>query len=412
MKAAIIGYGGRGRLYADLWKKKGIEIAAICDTDRKKLDLAKEELSLDESRCFESEEAFFSRGKLCELLAVCTQDELHEKHAIEGLEAGYDLLLEKPIACSLEECECILQAARKAKRQIFVCHVLRYAPFFAEIKRQLDSGKFGKVVTATLTENVGYWHQAHSFVRGSWRNDASSNPMIVAKCCHDVDILSWFFGEKCAAVSSFGSLSVFNEAHAPEGSAERCVDCKYVETCPYSCFKFYVEDRAKHGMLAWPCDIVVNQPTVEKLRDALSGDSPYGRCVYRCDNNVVDHQVVNMAFEHGGTAHLTMTAFSAECFREIHLHCEKGEIFGDNRSEKITCNVFGGESYECDTSVSGDTAYGHGGGDKVMLDRIADYYDGRVSGVETSIENSMQSHIIGFQAENSRKNGGKTIQLL
>ena len=409
MKFAIIGYGGRGMVYEECLKRTGGEISALCDIDPKKIALAKKNIGLSEKQLFQSEDIFFEE-KRADMLMICTQDELHLRHAKRGLELGYDLLLEKPIATSVKDCDEILKAAKKAGRQVFVCHVLRYAPFFNEIKRRIDSGKYGKVVTISLTENVAYWHQAHSFVRGEWRNDKTSNPMIIAKCCHDLDLLCWYAGEKCESVSSFGSLSYFTPKNAPEGAAERCLDCKYIDSCAYSAEKIYIKDRAEKGDLQWPCDIVVPEPTVEKLYEALK-TSPYGKCVYACDNNVVDHQVVNLLFAGGVTAQLTMTAFSEDCYRQIHVHCEKGELYGNNEEGKLYCNLFGGEKEVVDVNVIWDTAYGHGGGDWRMVADLINNVDGQGGENLTSIEKSIQSHYVGFAAEESRLAGGKPIRL-
>lgn len=408
MKAAIIGYGGRGRLYSGILKQKEVEIVAICDCDKEKLALAKKELGVLDDVLFSSEEDFFSRGKIADVLFVCTQDELHFGHAIKGLQCGYDLMLEKPIACSMEQCKAIATMATALERNIFVCHVLRYAPFFTAIKKELDSGKFGKVMSLSMTENVSYWHQAHSYVRGNWNNDNYATPMIIAKCCHDLDLISWYMNDTCEKVSSFGDLSIFKKERAPKNSAEYCLDCSLKDTCPYSAEKIYIKDRAEKGILTWPCDIVINEPTVEKLYTALK-TSKYGRCVYKCDNNVVDHQVVNMQFKNGGTAQLTMTAFSQECFREIRLHCENGDIAGNMIDNILTCNIFGGDSYTVDTTIDTDTAYGHGGGDLGMIETLLAFYNGEAT-LNTTINESMQSHYIGFAAEKSRKNG--TVEVI
>lgn len=411
MKIAIIGYGGRGRLYSDILKNnQEAEIIAICDCDKDKLTLAKKELGMQDNALYASENDFFAQDKMADILFVCTQDELHFGHAIKGLEKGYDLLLEKPIACSMEECRAIEAKAKELNRNIFVCHVLRYTPFYMEIKKQLDSGKFGRVISLSTTENVAYWHQAHSYVRGNWNNDNRATPMIIAKCCHDLDLISWFMDDICESVSSFGSLSVFKTENAPKDSAEYCLDCTLKATCPYSAEKIYIKDRAEKGKLGWPCDIIVNEPTVEKLYTALK-TSKYGKCVYKCDNNVVDHQVVNLQFTNGGTAQLTMTAFSEECFREIRLHCENGDIAGNMIDNVLTCNIFGKESYKVDVNIVSDTDYGHGGGDLGMMETLIDFYKGE-SKLNTTITESMQSHYMGFAAEESRKGNGKSIKLI
>lgn len=405
MNVAIIGYGQRGQFYCNTFKEKGVSIVAVCDKDANKLSLAQKELGIAENMLFLDENVFFAKGKLADLIIVSTQDSDHFSHASKAIEIGYNLLLEKPITNSLAECEKLTEIAKMYNRKVFICHVLRYTPFFQLIKQELDSGKYGKVVTTNLTENVAYWHQAHSYVRGNWRNDQTSSPMIVAKCCHDLDIISWLTNDKCAYVSSHGSLSYYKNENAPEGSAEYCYDCKYIDDCPYSAEKIYIKDRAEKGHLGWPCAAVVQEPTVEKLRDALK-KGPYGKCVYKCDNNVVDHQVVNMEFENGATAHLTMTAFG-ESSRVVFVHCEKGEVFGCIDSNIINCNIFGGEKKQINVADYADTTIGHAGGDVLMIADVIDAMNGKTSKSLTSIEQSMQSHIIGFNAELSRLNHGE-----
>ena len=409
MKVAVIGYGSRGQYYARLFQEKKAEVVACCDINTEKLNIAGKVLNISADNLFESEDEFFAKGKLADLLIVSTQDSDHYGHAIKAMNAGYDLLLEKPVATTIGQCVEIQKTAEKSGRKVFVCHVLRYAPFFTLIKKELNSGKYGKIVTINHTENVAYWHQAHSYVRGNWRRSEGSTPMIIAKCCHDLDLIVWFMGAKCKRVSSYGSLDFYTEKHAPEGSSAYCYDCRYVSDCPYSAERIYIKDRAMKGHLGWPCDTIIPEPTVEKLREALKR-GPYGRCVYRCDNDVVDHQVVNMEFENGSTAHLTMTAFG-EHSRVVHYHCEKGEIFGEIDSNIIHCSIFGGEKYDINVSRFADVFDGHGGGDSLMVDDVINSMNGKPSFGLTAVSASMQSHIIGFKAEESRLNGGESIDL-
>ena len=407
MKYAIIGYGNRGSLYAELFSTdKRAELAAVCDLKPVRLGHVQKNYGIAKEKCWLSEEEFFKQGKLADLLVVSTPDAAHYRHAIAALRIGYDLLLEKPIADSLDRCAEIYELAKKLGRRVFVCHVLRYAPFFATIKRELESGKYGQLITANLTENVAYWHQAHSYVRGNWADTKKSTPMILAKCCHDLDILSWLFGgTECESVSSYGSLSFFNRAHAPAESADYCFECPLKETCAYSCLRFYCnpENRWWLAGLDW-CDPNGTDADVAKALE--NKDCPYTRCVFKCNNDAVDHQVVNLLFENGATAHLTMTAFTDKCYREIHLHCTNGDISGNMESSKITLNVFGGESRTVDVSLTEDTEYGHGGGDaKLVLDVISVYEGGECKGL-TSIEESFASHCIGYAAEKSRLKEG------
>ncbi|MCK9480100.1 MAG: Gfo/Idh/MocA family oxidoreductase, partial [Firmicutes bacterium] len=354
-----------------------------------------------------SDAAFFEKGKLADICMITSPDRLHRRHAEFALKAGYDILLEKPIACTEEDCQAIYNLAKKLGRQISVCHVLRYAPFFRAIKDELCTDRYGKIVTVNLTENVGFLHQAHSFVRGNWSVTEKSCPMIVAKCCHDLDLLSWIIGKRCKSVSSFGGLSYFVSRNAPENSAERCLDCAVKEQCIYNAEKFYVTDRFDQGVTGWPVDVIAPDPTKEKVYQALR-TGPYGRCVYRCDNTAVDHQVVNMEFEEGVTAHLTMTPFAMDAGRDIHVHCERGDILGTMEKGLLHCNIFGGErkTIRCD-----DAGYGHGGGDYFLIKDLIDIHSNKNALRLTDIGNSLQSHMMGFAAEKSRINGGKVFTL-
>jgi predicted dehydrogenase len=409
MKIAIIGFGARGALYSNIFMRHaGIEIAAVCDSRRERLDYAKRLFHISESRLYTEDFRFFSEGKTADLCIVSTQDGQHHAHAVAALTAGYDILLEKPIAVSEQDCLDLYGTAKKLGRKVFVCHVLRYAPLFYTIKNELKSGLYGRVSTINLTENVAYWHQAHSYVRGNWANSAGSSPMIIAKCCHDLDLISWFTEADCKRVSSMGGLSFYTRKNAPAESADRCTDCKYCDTCEYSAKVLYLTKKTDAELSDWPCNTLATEPTREKLLDAIK-TGPYGRCVYKCGNDAPDHQVVNMEFEGGATAHLTMTAFSDKCYRQIHVHCERGEIYGDTIGSALTCHVFGKTSKILDLNNPDTTDYGHGGGDALLIDDIIRTTQGNPAAALTSIEHSLQSHFIGFAAEKSRQNGGVPI---
>ncbi|MDY3724275.1 MAG: Gfo/Idh/MocA family oxidoreductase [Candidatus Borkfalkiaceae bacterium] len=410
MKIAVLGFGSRGRFYAQTFAQYGVETVAACDIDERRYAVARQTIGLGKNAFYTNEDVFFSQGKIADLLVVSTQDYDHYRHTVRALDLGYDILLEKPIACSVEQCKKIEQKAKETGRKVFVCHVLRYAKFFNTIKTLIDSGKYGKVVAVDQTENVGYWHQAHSFVRGNWRRADETNPMIVAKCCHDLDLISWFVDSDCESVSSFGELGFFTKNNAPEGSSDRCLDCKFADSCPYSAKKVYLTDRALKGSFCWPVDVLDFSGTVEGVERALK-EGPYGRCVFKCDNDVVDRQVVDMKFKNGAVAHLTMTAFSEKMFRETHVHCSYGEIYGNTQDNKLYCNIFGKEQKIIDLNLQKDSAFGHGGGDINMVKEICDSVEGRKTRCLTSIEQSMQSHYIGFNAEKSRQNGGVLVSL-
>ena len=406
MKIAVIGYGDRGWGYAHYFRENGATVSAVCDTNTKKLRQAAEKFSLSDSAVFADENEFFAAGRLADLLVVSTLDQLHYRQVLKAIEVGYDILLEKPIASTLTECRAIEKAAKEHHSKIYLCYVLRYTPFFMKVKELIDSGIIGKVATINLTEGVAYWHQAHSYVRGNWRNSKESSPMIIAKCCHDTDMLYWLIGAEPTAVSSMGSLMFFNSENAPEGAAKYCCDCKLADDCPYNNFKFYSENPWWLLKLGF-CD---GSSDKEEIRKCLADKSnPYSRCVFYCDNDVVDHQVTNIEFENGVTAHLTMTAFTSEESRRIRVHGTYGEIYGSFIENKVYCDIYGKEkkAYDIERINGGN----HGGGDVLMIRNIIEAYrENRVID-KNGIEGAMCSHYLGFYAEESRLRGGEKISL-
>lgn len=412
---AIVGLGGRGlHTYAPYQEKfpERMKIVAVADIDAEKVKVARERYNVPENMCFDSAESLLEQKKLADVLIIATQDRQHKAHALKALGRGYDLLLEKPVAVTAADCLAIRDAAHRAGRMVTICHVLQYTAFFGKIKELIKSGAIGEPVTVNASENVSYWHQAHSFVRGNWRNDNIESPMILQKCCHDFNIISWLLDKDFVSVSSVGSLKYFKESNAPKGSAARCLDCKYVETCPYSAVKIYLDNKDigyRHGNRGWPCDILTEKPTEESLTEALR-TGPYGRCVFRCDNNVVDHQIVNMLFEDEVTASLTMTAFTAYNYRDIKVMGTLGEIVGDQRLNLVTVTPFGKESVTYDITKLTDDLSGHGGGDNRMMTEMFDALDSG-AGVSSSIDDAIASHLAAFAAEQSRLNGGESIDL-
>lgn len=297
---AIAGLGSRGldayARYADEAPDE-MKIVAVADILPDRVERAAKKYSVPADRCFASAEEMFEQEKLADAAFICTMDQDHYREAKAALLKGYDLLLEKPVSPSMDECRELAALAEKLGRKVIVGHVLRYTPFYRRLKAVLDEGTIGEVVSVQAIEKVCYWHQAHSFVRGNWRNSGTSSAMILQKCCHDMDILLWLTGKRCKTVSSFGSLTWFKPENAPEGATERCLDCPHKDDCLYSAPKFYL-GRYDTGERDWPLSVLCQEPTREGLEEALRV-GPYGRCVYHCDNNVVDHQVVNLLLEGG-----------------------------------------------------------------------------------------------------------------
>lgn len=405
---AIIGFGGRGYIYAKLCKQRKDEckVVAVIDNSLDKLKLAKDTMGLDDNHLFTNIDDFLNAPKEAEWLFVCTQDKDHREHAVKALKKGYDILLEKPVASKIEDCIEIEKTAKENGRKVDVCHVLRYSKYYDKIKEIMDSGILGKIVAIDQVENVAYWHQAHSFVRGDWANKGKSAPMILAKCCHDLDIAVYLANSKCKQVVSQGQLNFFKKENAPEGATQYCLDgCKAKENCPYDCEKIYVDpikdadpDSYKEQ---WPQSRLMPDGivTIPKVYDALKTTN-FGKCVFLCDNDVVDYQVTTMLFENGINSTLTMTAFSGPTYRETRIRGTMGDLVCDMGKNSITLYEFGKESREIDLNTDLDW---HGGGDERLIDSFAD------DKLKTDISTSNESHFIAFAAEESRLNNATPV---
>ena len=399
-KIVIFGYGQRGKIYADyaLRFPEEFTVVAIIETNPERRAIGAERHGCS---TFSDYKDFLKANIDADIVAVATQDSDHREHAIACMEAGYDLLLEKPIANTLEDCMAIYEASVRLQRKVIVCHVLRYTPFYQKIKTIIESGDLGNIMTVNMSENVGFYHQAHSFVRGPWRNSKEACPMILAKCCHDLDILRWLVGETCEEISSFGDLSFFKEENAPKDSAKYCSDCR-VPSCAYRAKKLYADYTWMRGYFC--CDIENDQVANEALVH-----SPYDRCVFRCDNDVVDHQVSIFRFNKNITAMHTMTAFSKEIYRDIKVHGTKAELYGVMEKNILELRVFGGETVRYDFKDM-DVSGNHGGGDNGLMHNLFLERNGIVVPGVTYLDVSIDSHKMAFGAEESRTLG-KTVSL-
>lgn len=419
LKVALAGLGSRGKdtyaKCADIYPDK-MEIVAIADIDRSKVDEVASLYNIPKNMCFNSAEELLEQERIADVMFITTQDKQHVGHAIPALKKGYHLLLEKPISPDLDECREIVKVAKEYNRKVVVCHVLRYTPFFTKLKQMIEEDSIGDVVNVMALENVGYWHQAHSFVRGNWRNSETTSPMILAKCCHDMDLYLWLTGKTCKSVSSFGSTYLFKEECAPEGSALRCLDgCKAKENCPFDAEKIYLTHKKiglANGYKSWPLDVLALHPSVDSITEAIK-TGPYGRCVYHCDNNVVDHQVVNLEMTDGSNVHLTMSGFTATGSRYAKFMGTKGEIIADMSTNIIKLTIFGEDTVEIDVSKTASDFSGHGGGDNRMVSEFLDLliYDKEPTSSITSVEHSVESHYCALAAEESRLNGGQLVEL-
>ena len=329
-------------------------------------------------------------------------DKDHYKQAVRALQLGYDLLLEKPISPNIAECMEIWKEAKKNKRKVIVCHVLRYTNFFSEIKKILDSKELGKIVAIQHNENVGNYHIAHSFVRGNWRNSEESSPIIMQKSCHDMDILTWLVDSEAKRIASFGTLAHFKEENAPEGSTERCSTCSIGEDCHYNAYRAYLPVRG-----GWPATLLGSDQSEEGIRKALE-TSPYGRCVYHCDNNVCDHQVTLIEFKNGVNASFVLSGFTNRMNRTLKIMCEQGEIRAEDEGCIIEVTKFNANAVEKTEKkiIRAELVGGaHGGGDVLLMEDFLAELENNSEDSRTAIDRSIESHVMAFAAEEARVTG-------
>jgi predicted dehydrogenase len=405
----VLGAGSRGTTYAEHLARhpEQGQVVAVAEPDPYRRAAFADRHGLPADRVFASWQDALAAPRLADAVTVTTQDSDHVGPALAAAGQGYHILLEKPIAPTEAETRRLVESVQAAGVLLAVCHVLRYTPHTVALRALLDAGAVGEVMSIEHLEPVGWWHAAHSFVRGNWRNETESSPMLLAKSCHDLDWLLAVAGRPCERVASFGSLSHFTRAHQPEGAADRCLECPtHIESaCPYSARRIYL-GALEQGATDWPLSVITQDVTREGVIRALA-DGPYGRCVYACDNDVVDHQVVSMEFEGGLTASFTMTAFTTMRGRNTRIFGTHGEITTDSRV--ITLDDFRtGERRVIDTAVDADegAAGGHGGGDAGLVTAFtAALRAGDPSLVPSTAEESLRSHLMVFAAERARRTG-------
>ncbi len=405
VKIAIIGAGARGQCYAEyaILNSAEMEIVAVAEPKehlRKKLS---EKYNIPERMLFADYKELLSAEVVADGIFICTQDNSHIEPAIAAIDKGYKfIMVEKPIDKDTDKCEMLLKYAQSHNAVIQVCHSLRYTAFYRKLKEIIDSKIVGDIAHITHLESVTPFHYAHSFVRGDWNNSEKSSPMILAKCCHDTDLMVYLTGKKCKTVSSFGALSHFKAQNAPEGSTRRCIEgCKHRYECPYSAMKYF--GKYKNHLFR---EYAVEKEGFLTIEDAMK-NGRYGRCVYQCDNNVVDHQVVNMLFEDEVTASLSMCAF-ADDGRETRIFCSMGEIYANMEKSIIEVKEF--KNSNVTTYSVGHEASLHGGADTILVRDFISVINGEKE-PSSSIEISIESHKMCNAAEESRLNNGKEILL-
>lgn len=403
----IIGAGSRGKTYARYSGKfpDTMKVVGVSDTNAFRRESMGKRYGIPKENRFGDFHEVFAREKFADAVVIATPDFLHYEPCMKALAMGYDVLLEKPAAQTEKECRAILAQAKKYDRIVAICHVLRYAPYFEALRDVVQSGAIGDLVSIQHMEPIQYAHMAHSYVRGNWRDSKKTTPIILAKSCHDLDIIRWIVDKPCKAVSAEGSLHLFKAENAPAGAPMKCTDgCPHESTCPYSAIDIYVRRKRHLGVFDLP-DNKDEAAIMEKLRT-----TGYGRCVYRCDNDQCDHYVTTMLFEDGVTASFTMDAFTPWGGRRTRIMGTRGFIEGDMK--KFTVWDFRtGKRRVWDKKVSEVPEYrgaGHGGGDFALardfVQAVAAHDQSKLS---STIDASIESHIIGFKAEKSRKSMSK-----
>ncbi len=404
----LVGAGMRGMGYAQFAKHfpERCRIVGVAEPRQWYREKMVEDFNIPAENVFNCWSEAAKKEKFADAVLICTQDALHVEPLVAFADLKYNILLEKPMAPDEEGCRTIVEAVKKNDIIFSVCHVLRYTAYTRQLKKVLDEKRIGEIVSIQHLEPVGYWHQAHSFVRGNWRNEKESTFMLLAKSCHDMDWMRYIVGKKTEKVSSFGSLRHFCKSEQPEGAADRCLECPTAieATCPYSAKKIYYGFLNK-GLTGWPTDVLTPEVTPTSLQKALEAGQ-YGRCVYACDNDVVDNQVVNMQFEDGSTGAFTMTAFTPSGGRHTTICGTKGQIIGDSRFIKIY-DFLTDTTEEIDTTKNDDSVLaGHGGGDGGIMDNfIQAVAENNKNVILTGPETSLETHLMAFAGERSRHNG-------
>ena len=408
IKAILIGAGDRGAKayapYANNYPNE-LEFVAVAEAIPERRAAFAEEYSLSNEQCYASWEEMLEQDDIeADVAFICTLDRGHYAPTVKAIEKGYHVLLEKPMSPSPKECVSMVEVAKKHHKLLTICHVLRYTPFWQTIKTIIAEGKIGDIVSIQLNENVEVMHMSHSFVRGNWNNSDESSPMILQKSCHDMDILMYLMDQKCKHVSSFGSLMHFKESNAPENGPLRCLDgCPIANDCAFHAGRYYLGE----GM-GWAKKFTTDHSR-EGIIHALN-TTDYGKCVYRSDNNVVDHQVVILEFDNGATATFSMCGFTREQTRILQIMGTKGEIRG--KMDDNTISVFDFLTQNETITKLKEPKSGHGGGDEAIVrDFLQEARDYTGNESRSSAAVSLESHLLAFGAEASRLQNGKVIHI-
>lgn len=418
--AIIVGAGHRSIGYADITFSHPdlLKIVGVADPNPVRRQMAMERYGFSEDMCFSTADELASRGKLADAVINGTLDQLHVETSLPLLNAGYDMLLEKPFALNEEEALTLAECADRNNAKVMICHVLRYAPFYSSIKERIIRGDLGEIINIQMAEHVSYHHASIGYVRGKWSNsERSHSTMLLAKSCHDVDLMMWLMSETTPVlISSFGGRHLYRPENAPPEAGSVCmVDCPLVDTCEYSSKRLYIDHPERWGCYIWDALEHLENPTDEDRIALMKSDSPYARCIYKCDNNVVDRQSVMVQFASGATGTMNMVSGSPRDRRTISIIGTLGEINGSfesgiytfrrlNPAKEGFSGGYDEEIVDLNQAIESD---GHGGGDNRMVLDFLNFVRGEKTGAAcTSIFDSLTGHLCVYKADQSRENGG------
>ena len=407
VKALLLGAGSRGMYsYGNFAKMNPglLQIIAAAEPETERRRLVKEEHNIAPEYLYSNWEDAFVKLPPVEAVIIATQDQMHLGPILKAMNENLHILCEKPIVPALNDCHAIEKASANFNKTFMIAHVLKYTPFFSRLKELLNEGRIGRLIGIDLVESVGHIHISHSFVRGNWRKSSESSPMILAKSCHDMDIFAWLAASPCETLSSYGALNYFKVENAPKGAPHRCLDgCPHMNSCPYHVSKIYLGTN-----IGWPVNVISTDTSLEGRLKALE-EGPYGRCVFHCDNDVVDHQTVNMRFTNGVSASFTMSGFTMATRRSLTLFGIAGEINADMEENRITIKEFSSRNIENITIAK--PLGGHAGGDSAFVSDFVACVRGSGGLGWTAVKDSFESHYMAFAAEASRLEQGKRLKL-
>jgi hypothetical protein len=402
----VVGAGARGnRVFAELIQREetGFALVGVVEPHEGRRELFRRQYGIPMECTFGTLTEFLEAPCLGDVVFICTPDVTHYAHARAISEKGYDILLEKPIATNLPDCLALVDVQHTYRNRIFVAHVLRYSPFFRAVKQIIESGELGRIRHIELQENIGHWHFAHSYVRGNWNREATSGPILLTKSSHDLDILHWLVDDRVESVVSYGRLDFFTRENAPPEAADRCIDCPLQESCIYSATRFYLD-----GTDEWPQNVIAEPPDTPETRWAAVASGPYGRCVWKVENDVCDDQTVLLRYASGIHAVFGLHALTGENTRTLRILFDRAELTGNLLHGRLSISHFTGRpgEYRIDEVELPPTGDSHGGGDLFLLRMLYEHLMGGThASLMTSLQTALPSHALAFLAEESRNEG-------